>query len=62
MTRSELLCHLMASPNERTVERLGKIYGRNWHDPVRGLIDLGIVVYMRCPNTGKHRFDVIEGK
>jgi hypothetical protein len=46
MTRASVYAFLLAAPtaNDRTPERLTEAFGREWAEPMRSLIDLGIVI------------------
>jgi hypothetical protein len=46
MTRANVYAFLLAAPtaNDRTPERLTAAFGQDWAEPMRSLIDLGIVI------------------
>lgn len=50
MTRSDLLYHMLVDGTRRTPEALTKAFGSAWKYPMRGLLDLEIVVELRNVN------------
>lgn len=58
MTRSQLLCDLLEH-NHQSADRLTGRYGKRWREPMRSLIDLGLVIEAKAGEDSKTAFHIV---
>jgi hypothetical protein len=58
MTRSDLLCELLHEDHV-SQDKLTRRFGRRWYEPMRGLMELGLVMAVFAGEGSRATFHVV---